>query len=82
MSLKTTLKPSKIKEITNFSRKTTLIRPQISKPYGAGMGGMKVLLHVNLAFVNLAKKGRPKSHPILSIAEVVKFEGSLFQAFR
>ena len=36
---------------------------------------MKILLHVNLAFVNLAKKCRPKSHPIYSVAEVVKFEG-------
>ena len=60
----TTLKTSKIKETTNFSRQTTLIRPQISKPHGAGMGGMKILLHVNLAFVILAQKCMPKSHPI------------------
>ena len=37
-SPRTTLKPSNIKKITNFSRKTTLIRPQISKPHGAGVG--------------------------------------------
>ena len=49
------LKPQQRKETTNFSRKTTLIRPQISKPHGAGKAGMKILLHVNLAFVILAK---------------------------
>ena len=28
------------------------------------MDDMKILLHVNLAFLNLAKKCRPKSHAI------------------
>ena len=67
----------KIEETTNFSRKTTLIRPKISKPHGAGMGGMKILLHVNLALVILAQKCMPKSHPIKSIVDCLQSAFSL-----
>ena len=55
-SPRTTLKISKIKEITNFPGKTTLIRSQIRKPHGAGVGRYKDSVARNLAFVYLAKK--------------------------
>ena len=52
-----TLKISKIKEITNFPGKTrTLIRSQIRKPHGAGVGRYKDSVARNLAFVYLGKK--------------------------
>ena len=63
-SPRTTLKISKIKEITNFSGKTrTLIHSQIRKPHGAGVGRYEDSVARNLAFVNLAKKMLSKVAP-------------------
>ena len=58
-SPRTTLKISKIKEITNFSGKT-LIHSQIRKPH---VGRYEDSVARNLAFVNLAKKMLSKVAP-------------------
>ena len=56
-------KPQKIKETTNFSRKTTLIRPQSSKLHGAEVGRYEDFVACKFSFCHSGPKMYAKVAP-------------------